>query len=490
MGLGWMVGGERRRGIRVDGGFLVIFLFPLPGGGTVKLIITDALEATFPEVHYSDFYRDIFPVGSFEQKGVYEDGKYNGIAVSIVPGAKQTRRITVTDDLEAIDKMAASDEFCLMSPISYAGKSRKSENARFLYAMAIDLDGVETIEQWRFLMEQIERGHEMLSFVWGLPRPTYIVASGTGVHLYYVFEKPVPLFRNIVEQLEKLKRRITWQAWTQGASSLHDKVQYESLFQGFRVVGTITKTGSRCRAFKSGEKITVEYLNQFVPEDYRTKDFTYKSDLSLTQAKKKYPEWYERRIVQGLPKGSWTASPAVYEWWIRTLSTGAEQGHRYWCIMALAAYAKKCGISRDNLEADAYGLIPLLNSKGDAFTEDDVLAALEAYNDSYVTYPIDAISLRTGIPIQKNKRNGRKQALHLRLARASRDILCEERGKEVWWEGAGRPKGSTKAKAIVEQYQAEHPGATKSEIKAATGLSYPTIRKYYKTHEGGGSSGY
>ena len=326
MGLGWMVGGERRRGIRGDGGFLVIFLFPLPGGGTVKLIITDALEATFPEVHYSDFYRDIFPVGSFEQKGVYEDGKYNGIAVSIVPGAKQTRRITVTDDLEAIDKMAASDEFCLMSPISYAGKSRKSENARFLYAMAIDLDGVETIEQWRFLMEQIERGHEMLSFVWGLPRPTYIVASGTGVHLYYVFEKPVPLFRNIVEQLEKLKRRITWQAWTQGASSLHDKVQYESLFQGFRVVGTITKTGSRCRAFKSGEKITVEYLNQFVPEDYRTKDFTYKSDLSLTQAKKKYPEWYERRIVQGLPKGSWTASPAVYEWWIRTLSTGAEQG--------------------------------------------------------------------------------------------------------------------------------------------------------------------
>lgn len=212
------------------------------------------------------------------------------------------------------------------------------------------------------------------------------------------------------------------------------------------------------------------------------------STKQLTQAKKKYPEWYERRIVQGLPKGSWTASPAVYEWWIRTLSTGAEQGHRYWCIMALAAYAKKCGISRDNLEADAYGLIPLLNSKGDAFTEDDVLAALEAYNDSYITYPIDAISLRTGIPIQKNKRNGRKQALHLRLARASRDILCEERGKEVWWEGAGRPKGSTKAKAIVEQYQAEHPGATKSEIKAATGLSYPTIRKYYKTQEGGGSS--
>lgn len=173
---------------------------------------------------------------------------------------------------------------------------------------------------------------------------------------------------------------------------------------------------------------------------------TSETTKQLTQAKKKYPEWYERRIVQGLPKGSWTASPAVYEWWIRTLSTGAEQGHRYWCIMALAAYAKKCGISRDNLEEDAYGLIPLLNSKGDAFTEDDVLAALEAYNDSYITYPIDAISLRTGIPIQKNKRNGRKQALHLRLARPAGIFFVRNEGKKSGGKVQADPKAAQKQK--------------------------------------------
>lgn len=54
-------------------------------------------------------------------------------------------------------------------------------------------------------MEQVERGHEMLSFVWGIPRPTYLISSGTGLHIYYLFEKPIPMFRNIVEQLEKLK---------------------------------------------------------------------------------------------------------------------------------------------------------------------------------------------------------------------------------------------------------------------------------------------
>ena len=31
------------------------------------------------EVSYKDFYRDIFPKGSFEDKGIYEQGKYNGI---------------------------------------------------------------------------------------------------------------------------------------------------------------------------------------------------------------------------------------------------------------------------------------------------------------------------------------------------------------------------------------------------------------------------
>ena len=227
------------------------------------LNIAEALAETYNEVSYMAFYRDIFPVGSFEERGVYEDGKYNGIAVAIAKGEKHVKRMTVTDDLDTIEHMAASDDFCLMSPISYAGKSRKSANARFMYALAIDLDGIRTLKQWDFFMQQVEFGHEMLSFVWGLPRPTYLVSSGTGVHIYYVFETPVPLFPNIVEQLEKLKKRLTWQAWTQGASSLHDNVQYESLFQGFRVVGTITKTGGRCKAFCVGEKVTVEYLNRF-----------------------------------------------------------------------------------------------------------------------------------------------------------------------------------------------------------------------------------
>ena len=432
--------------------------------------IAAALSALYEEVSYTDFYRDIFPVGSFEQRGVYEDGKYNGIAVAIEQGGKRTKRLTVTDDLEAIDDMAASDDFCLMSPISYAGKSRRSSNARFMYALAIDLDGLETLKQWEFFVKQVERGHEMLRFVWGIPRPTYLISSGTGIHIYYVFERPVPMFRNIVEQLEKLKKRLTWQAWTQGASSLHDKVQYESLFQGFRVVGTITKTGGRCRAFSVGGKVTVEYLNKFVPEEYRTQDFVYQSDLRLADAKEKYPEWYQRRVVEKRPKKSWTCKKALYDWWIRKLLGGAEQGHRYWCIMTLATYAQKCGVPRETLEEDAYGLIPFMNTKGDEFTEDDVLHALEAYSDSYITYPIDTIVVRTGIPIEKNKRNWRKQTQHMEVMRAIQNVVNPN-----WREGNGRPT----AERTVLEWRQQHPEGRKVDCIRETGLTKPTVYKWW-----------
>lgn len=445
------------------------------------LDLAEALAASFDEVSALDFYREIFPAGSFEERGIYEAGRYNGIAVCIPKGGDRTKRITVTDELDAIADMVLTDDFCLMSPISYAGKSRDSRNARFMYALAIDLDGVERLDQWQFFMRQVEFGHEMLAFIWGLPRPTYLVSSGTGIHIYYVFEKPVPMYRNIVEQLEVLKKRLTWQAWTQGASSLQERVQYESLFQGFRVVGTITKKGDRCRAFKVGEKVTVEYLNRYVPEEYRVKSFSYQSNISLQEAMKKYPAWYQKRIVEGSPKQTWTCKKDLYDWWIRRVIGGAEPGHRYWCIMTLATYAKKCGVPKEQLEKDAYGLIPLLNSKGDKFTdrftEDDVLHALEAYTDSYITYPINTIVNRTGIQIKKNKRNGRKQATHLKIARFTLETMNEESGKAL----QGRPKGSGTAEQAVKEWQEKHPDGKKADCIRDTRLSKPSVYKWWRS---------
>ena len=308
------------------------------------------------------FYRDIFPVGSFEKKGVMEDGKYNGIAVSIASGDKKIKRYTVTDDLDVIDDLVSSDDFCLMSPISYIGKSRKSNNARFMYAMAIDMDGVQTKENLIVFGNQILKCDYFAEngVFWGIPEPTYIVSSGTGMHLYYVFKKPVAMFPNVISGMERLKRRLTWQIWTQGASQLHDNVQYESLFQGFRMVGTITKTGERVRAFKVGDKVDLDFLNRAVPEEWRATQIQYKSDLTLDQAKEKYPEWYENKVVKGIRR-YWTVKRDLYDWWIQQIKkeeNGASYGHRYFCIMTLVIYGIKCGLSKDEIKQDAIDLIP------------------------------------------------------------------------------------------------------------------------------------
>jgi len=338
--------------------------------------------------------------------------------------------------------------------------------------MAIDLDGIKSKKNFDFLIHQISNGHNMLSFVWGLPKPTYLVSSGTGIHLYYVFEKPIPLFKNVVKELERLKKRLTWQAWTQGASVLSDNVQYESLFQGFRMVGTVTKNDGRCRAFKFGNKVTVEYLNKYVPEEYQVENIVYQSKLPLKVAKELYPEWYKKRVINKQPKGSWVCKKDLYDWWIRTLKEGATEGHRYWCIMTLCTYAKKCGVSHEVLEKDAYGLIPFMNTLGSEFTEDDVLHALQAYDDSYITYPIKTIEERTDIKIERNKRNGRRQEQHIKIMNAIRDI---EHPDGTWRNKDGRPD---KAK-IVKDWRNAHPDGKKIECERETGLSRHTILKWW-----------
>lgn len=445
------------------------------------------LEIHCKEVSPHDFYRDIFPEGELEEKGKYVDGEYTGIAISVNDKTKKVKRYSVTNELSVIDELCKCDDFCLMSPISYAGKARKSDNARFLYALAIDLDGIKQ-EDYKGVPVGIDTlfwqfdGHGPSNY---LPLPTYIVSSGTGLHLYYIFEKPIPLFKNIVKELEKYKKRLTWQLWTQGVSHLSQNVQYESLFQGFRIPGTITKNGKRARVFMvdNGTKVTMEYLNRFVPEDYRTKDFAYKSKLTLSAAKKKYPEWYDRRVVRGEAKCSWTCKRDLYDWWKRKLEEGATDGHRYWCIQTLAVYAMKCGISREELETDAFGYIELLDSIGkredNPFTTNDVLKALEAYNASYVTYPVKTISDRTGIRIEKNKRNYRKQKLHLKIARATLEIMNDEKGIAL----QGRPD----AKDMVLRWRRFNPEGKKIDCERETGLSRKTVLKWwdYKENENG-----
>lgn len=431
------------------------------------------LEKYFEAIASKEFYRSIFPEGELQKKGVYGDNKYNAIAVEL--GEDKIRRYTITDDLDMIDELLQSENFIIVSPITYVGKSRNSDNARMMYALAIDLDGVNKEINIIDLFHQVEK-------VEHLPRPTYTVISGGGLHLYYVFKDPIPLFKNIVQQLTNLKNDLTRKIWNGYVTDLNDKVQYQSIFQGFRLVGGVTKSGSRTKAYKTGEKVTVEYLNEFVFDSKnKVKEFTYKSSLTLEEARNKFPEWYERRIIEQKPRGTWICKRDLYDWWQRRLLE-IQEGHRYYGVMCLAIYAKKCGIPEKELEADAFGMVErldlLTSNEDNHFTREDVLAALELYNDNYITFPIDTISKLTEIRIDKNKRNGRKLDQHIKMVNSLRVMRRDVLGENEY-KNSGRPTVQDK----VNQWKREHPNGKKADCIRETGLSKPTVYKWWWTSE-------
>lgn len=440
----------------------------------------------FDELEPLDFYRKIFPKGELEARGTengeYERGKYHAIAVELLPRAaenkKNVRRYVVYDDLKEIEQLLESNNFIIISPISYIGTSRKSSNARFIYAMAIDLDGITKERNLADLFLQInDRGF--------LPRPTYVVSSGNGIHLYYQFEQPIPCFTNIIKQLQRLKKDLTKKIWNGYVTELEDKIQYESLFQGFRMGGGVTKNGDRTRIFETGDKVSIEYLNDFVIDKCnQVTEYTYKSNLTLSQAKEKYPEWYEKRIVKKQPRGTWTTKKDLFYWWVNKLKSGATVGHRYYCCLALAVYAKKSGIEREELEQVAFDLIDYLESlttdEDNHFTRADILAALEMYNDNYIRFPIDSITKLTQIPIEKNKRNGRTRKANIDIVNNTRTFRKNVLGEN---EYKGRPKGSknkvNKNADIISEWRRLNPVGTKADCIRETKLSKPTVYKYW-----------
>lgn len=108
---------------------------------TVTVDYALLLSASFPEVSPHAFYRDLFPAGSLQASRPGKKGEYPAIAVQIREGGNL--RHTVLDDLAVVDELCATDDFCVMSPVTYAGASQRKSMAHALHAVVIDLDGLK-----------------------------------------------------------------------------------------------------------------------------------------------------------------------------------------------------------------------------------------------------------------------------------------------------------------------------------------------------------
>lgn len=427
----------------------------------------------------------------------YYDNHYNGIVMFLNPNRPKCRILNrgFRDQIEVI----RGHRFAISSPLTYIGRSRKGTNARYAFGFAIDLDGVAE-KQIRWLIYNIKDTHT--------PRPNIIVNSGNGLHVYYLFEKPVALFPQSVMLLQKLKEGITRIVWNKSTSVLDndEDLQIQGIFQGFRLPETLTKFGTRVTAFYDEEAplFTIKELNDHYrklkgfhrltspltdAEVEQIEQAQYiPSKVGIEEAKRLYPDWYEKRIIRGETNKGWIVKRDLYDWYLGILGSGKiKEGHRYFALMCLSSFAIKCGIPYDELREDAYSFLERFEEikagEDNHFTEEDIEDALKAYEENYRTFPRKTIEKLIGVIIPAPKRNYRKQDVHLEIARATRDIVTKIKGKSDWREGSGRPVatlGNSEHASVVREWRLNNLDNTnKSQCARDTGLSRPTVHKWW-----------
>lgn len=195
---------------------------------------------------------------------------------------------------------------------------------------------------------------------------------------------------------------------------------------------------------------------------------------TIDEAKEKFPEWYQRVVVEGNRRAkSWDIKRDLYDWWLRQ-SYKVKGGHRYYFLMCMAIYAVKCNIPKKEVREDMYKIFEELKEieHSNPLEEDDIKSALETYDRQYYNFTIDDIVKLTDIPIEKNKRNYRKQKEHIKIMNFVRDNISY--ADTDWRNKEGRPSKEN----LVKEYIAENPDHTPTEIAKNLKISRTTVYKY------------
>ena len=511
--------------------------------GTVKPkreSIQDACFRLLEPITPIAFYNEIFRVA--DEHGLFGlDGEttiksqYTAILKKIPIDSdgevlhKKTRRVTVTAGCpeiydtvyEATDFYDLRKFFCFMNPILFAGKKSSSKNARWLCALAIDIDHI-------YEAKGIPQGvyNLLTSCVLGeIPTPTYIVCSGTGLHAYYVLKEPVPLFERNKRALDSIRKKLIRELWLPGHGitnllTLAD-IQYESLTQNFRVPGTLTKAGYKANydelqydyyyhggrtywthAYKigEGERISIEDLISWVAdseESYKSMYLPKKESYSYDQLMELWPDWTRRHFYtdsnskhykmrrppsavlapkKAKGKVGWKSHRSLYDWWLRKAAE-VLNGHRYHYCLCLAAYAQKCNLTKEEFKKDVESLYEIFKEKDTGISrwnKSDEADAIACYDTPYLyRLGIDRIEKYSGIHIEKHKKNGLPREKHLFLARQRKEAM------KLIGIDFKHDEGRPSKEKIVYAWRQNHPEGTKYKCIKETGLSKHTVYKWW-----------
>ena len=403
---------------------------------------------------------------------------------------EHARSFILTSGFEDVEKLMGH-ETCYCSPLCYIGRNRCGKNARAIFGFTLDIDYVD-VHGLEFFYRAIAEHRA--------PEPSIITSSGSGIHLYFLLDQPLALNSFSGPRLHYLKNNMTKRYW--GMLSKKDEPQYQGIYQGYRIPGTLPKSEyalpDTVKAFVQIDPDEIPYytisdLNYYVginlaPDDNPPLDkatvsiletMIYDPDakkIPLEEAKELWPEWAEKRkkkIDMHLEMmkikqrsgastaancGTYVVNRALYDWWLRSLRSAFKNkvkvGHRYHCIAALAVYASKCNIPFAELKKDADSLYQFMESlstnPANHFHKKDIKDALDIYGSAAKRITRANIELKTGIRIGGKPRKGYTREQALEIARSAQKFKCQN-SKTDWREGNGR---KSKAEAVFWWRQA------------------------------------
>lgn len=467
-----------------------------------------------------------------------QEWRYNGILLENTHKTKNVRkkdRLTgrdvytqkevwknymILNDLQCVQKAVSqygnTDSEFFIAPMSYLGRRRNKQNERWMYACIIEVDhpiikGEDGSYTYDGLKQLI---HDWTASSMPYLMPSAIVSSGSGLHLIYFLDRPYQISDEHQKwQWDNFRKRFTTRIWNKYVTK--SAIQQENHCQSFRVVGTRTKTGALVEAFWLSKKRysidelfgqfwfddlpkwnTLDEFNQkfssmrdpvFEPDEIMKVQKTVMPKMPkgytprMLEAQEQWPDWFERRVVNKMPrkeKGSWVCHRGLYDWYFNQAKQNAQVGCRYHRIHALAEYAVKCAIPYDEFKEDAlelYQIFQTIDSKSPFHWMEFIKARDEYFNDKAHKSTRQWIENQARIPMKPPaKRNGQSQADHLEEARMIRDLRMK-RQKRDWRDGNGRPDKAS----IVKQWRAEHPDDKKADCIRDTGLTKPTVYKWW-----------
>ena len=385
---------------------------------------------------------------------------------------KHVVKMSIDEALEQAEDRAD----ILLGASTYFKEYVSKETAKDVYGFIIDMDNVWAGVLLTALQNDWNTDKEKL------PKPTYIVNSGTGLHLYFMLDTPIPHYKCNAEAIDQLYRALAIQQTT---SRIYLKREVQWFGQDFRMAGSLNKYGWRNEAFKIGQKWNIDELGRMV--GMKDVHFVRPGEPRVVQ-KPQHGKSKNRPKRTG-----WHCNPCFYTYTLDRCRKETKEGNRYMSMCALAVIAWKCNVPVDKVEQDLLSLIPTYNEGSTRqIKEKEIRHALKMYNEKAIITPRQRLEEWIGWEYKPPKRNGRTRYEHLRAetwkgkdGRPAVNVCAQNRELSLQYmrengQIGGRPKGISVQHKQIANYQAEHPDATPKDCIAETGLSKNTVYRWWK----------